>query len=199
MGFNEPYIEHKPTKLIEPAKAVDYWIKFIQPAAKANNLKLISPSSRWGGSALLWLIDFLKICFENVECEVDLIYAFNLHMYTCKENLWVSKFSGTPTKFENDAVSLIGENFGGKNWSQFFASRKVWITETHCGKTPEPKDRGSDSICRIITGQTKGYGRGSPFAIENLHRIERYAWWTVNSNATDSQRFSSNFLTYQVS
>lgn len=122
MGFNEPYIEHKPTKYIEPAKAVEFWVKFIQPAARANNLKLISPSTRWGGDALVWLVDFLKICFENPECDVDLIHAFNLHMYTCKENLWMSKFKGSPSVFENDAVSLIGKNFGGKDWMQFFAS-----------------------------------------------------------------------------
>lgn len=200
MGFNEPYIEHKTTKFIEPAKAVDYWIKFIQPAAKANDLKLISPSTRWGGDALLWLTDFLKVCNENSECDVDLIHAFNLHQYSCKEQLWVSKFGGTTSDFENNALSLIGDNTGGKDWRQFFASRKVWVTETHCGKQPEPKNRSSDGICRIITGQAKGaYGRGPVVAFENLRYIERYAWWTLFNDGTDAQRFSSNFLTYQVS
>ena len=77
-----------PGRYIEPEKAVEYWTKYVQPAAKGNNLKLITPTTRWNGHGLTWLANFLKICFDkSPDCDVEMIHAFNLHEYKCEENL----------------------------------------------------------------------------------------------------------------
>ena len=199
IGFNEPY--HKPDNYIEPEKAVSFWVNFLQPAAKENNLELISPTTKWKHSydALLWLAEFLKTCLHNPKCDVDLIHAFNLHSYECEEHLWMINHGGTPSKFKKDIISMIGSSwYGGKDWKQYFANRKVWITETQCGHWPKPLD-SSEEICRKITGQTHSDGRGSIVAMEGLSSIERYAWWTTYSgNRNKHHRYSNNYLTYEV-
>lgn len=195
IGFNEPY--HKPLNYIEPTKAVNFWIKYVQPAAKENKLKLISPTTTW--KDLIWLAEFLKACFDNPKCDEDLIHAFNLHSYECEEHLWLSNHGGSPSKFEKDIISLIGNSwYGGKDWTKYFANRKVWVTETHCGHGPKPLD-SSDEICRKITGQTHSDGRGSIIAMEELPTIERYAWWTIYNGNLSKHRYSNNYLTYEVS
>lgn len=198
IGFNEPY--HKPHLYIDPKKAVSFWVNFLQPAAIENNLKLISPTTKWRNSyhALYWLVEFLKECFDHPECDEDLIHAFSLHSYVCGEHLWMMNHEGSPSKFEKDIISLIGNSwYGGKDWKKYFANRKVWVTETHCGHWPKPLD-SSEDICRKITGQTQSDGLGSIVAMEELVSIERYAWWTTYNGNMNKNRYSNNYLTYEV-
>lgn len=186
---------------MKPEKAVEYWINFVQPAAKANNLKLITPTTTWNDYCLNWLANFLKICFDNhPNCDVEMIHAFNLHEYKCNESVWNSNHSGhLTTRFEDRLVGFIGKWYKNKDWSKYVANRKVWVTETHCGRASNDLlGSSSNEICKKITGQVQGYSRGSIAAIEDLPKIERYAWWTAFTNNSDQHAYSNNFLTYEV-
>lgn len=184
-------------KYISPGKAVEYWTKYVQPAAKANNLKLITPTTTWNDR---WLANFLRICFDNSpDCDVEMIHAFNLHEYKCEENLWEFNHAGHFTRFAERLIGIIGKDYGGKNWKEYVANRNVWVTETHCGRASNDLlGSSSDEICKKITGQEKGYGRGSISALESLPQIERYAWWTTFTNNSNHHAYSNNYLTYEV-
>ena len=127
-----------------------------------------------------------------------MIHAFNLHVYKCEENVWNTNHAGhLTTRFEDRLVGFIGKAYGGKDWNKYVANRKVWVTETHCGHWPKPLD-SSEDICKKITGQTHSDGRGSIVAMEEIPYIERYAWWTIYNGNMNKNRYSNNFLTYEV-
>lgn len=121
-------------------------------------------------------------------------------MYKCKENEWNTYHAGhLTTRFEDRLVGFIGKAYGGKDWKKYVANRKVWVTETHCGRANiNLLGSSSDEICRKITGQEQGYGRGSIAAMEDLPQIERYAWWTTFTNNNIHHAYSNNYLTYEV-
>jgi hypothetical protein len=78
MGFNEMY--NNPDDLT-PAESALYWGMFVQPAAIATELSLISPTLKAKEDGTTWFSDFLKKCYDLKDhddhpCDVELIKKF---------------------------------------------------------------------------------------------------------------------------
>merc|ERR1712216_758511 len=80
MGYNEPYATHeedsayagKGDKSVDPREAALWWRLWVQPAAKAAGLKLVSPTTGISAKKNRWMVNFLKAC-----------YAMKGHKYPC--------------------------------------------------------------------------------------------------------------------
>ena len=211
MGFNEMY-NNPPPEDLTPQLAASYWGKYVQPAAIATNLVLVSPTvnARLQGTA--WFAAFLQECYDlrdpTVEnyCDVDLIKKFAVHQYDCKESLWKSWYGGDNSQMIMDLGVLMG-NHGGRSeedWLKYLRERELWVTETSCyWERVNPTTStwnwdfphlNSKEQCLRITGQMEDtHGQGSIATMEELDNIERYAWWTI-WNKND---IKSHFLTYK--
>lgn len=194
IGFNELY---KEPFTLQGWETAYFWSVYVQPAAVANNLTLVSPTLNANKSTVEWFATFLKQCYkrrndETYPCDVDLIKKLNIHQYDCKESLWNSWYNGFDT---SRLISSLLEHMEGyrdrTDWKEYFMNRrKLWITETSCMwdimniKDKNRKFRlpyaSSKEQCEQITGKKPDlYGKGSLTAMESLDSIERYAWWTL--------------------
>lgn len=207
MGFNEPSDHRNKTKYISPVDAVDIWRKYMQPAAQATGLQLISPTALFDTApdySSEWIADFLKTCRDYEDdkkhpCNVDDIRALQIHQYSCAEGYWRDMFLPKSGRFWHQLQALLGKH-GGKDWAAYVHSKPLWVTETNCnaddssdpGESPLP-----DEQCWRTTGKRAGntdrwgydFGVGSIKTLENLTNVARYSWWnTYNPHWSDRLR-----------
>jgi hypothetical protein len=201
IGFNEMYNNPPPKgKDLTPSETAHYWAVYIQPAAIANNLDLVSPTVGGYKKGINWFSDFLKRCYDkrndqDYPCDIELIKKFALHHYDCRESRWSEWFGGDNSRLVIKLSTRL-EGYGGKSdWSDYIRSRNLWVTETSCYHEtldlgwPHPSSNGQ---CLRITGQKQDtHGMGSVKKMEELDNIERYAWWTVWN-----PQIKPNYLTY---
>ena len=188
--------------LLSPKEAAYYWSIFIQPAAVANGLELVSPTVGTSKKDMKWFASFLKHCYaprrnnSDFPCNVgELIQKFALHHYNCREARWRIFFGGDNSKLMKGLTKQLGKYGGKQDWGKYVRSRDIWVTETNCywesnrKRLPKP---GSKEQCLRITGQKpRTHGIGSLATMEQLPNIERYAWWTMWN-----QQVKPNYLAY---
>ena len=203
MGFNEMYNNGPPIDLT-PEEAADYWRFYVQPAAIATNLTLVSPTTKGNDKGVTWFSEFLRICYdhrydEQHPCDIDLIQKFAVHEYKCKASSWEQIYGDRGDASSLFITTLTNEmgNYGGKNeseWRQFLQNRDLWVTETNCyWEKLELKHPDSKEQCLRITGQLpESHGAGSVALMEQASHIERYSWWT-----TWNPQLKPNYLTYK--
>jgi len=215
MGFNEMY-NNPPPEDLTPQLAASYWGKYVQPAAIATNLELISPTLNAKTGATKWFAEFLKRCYDlrnndQNYCDVDLIKKFAVHQYDCREWIWKNWYGGDNSEMIMALGDLMGD-YGGrsnKKWLYYLRQRELWVTETSCyWETINPTTSNwnfefphlnSNEQCLRITGQMEDtHGKGSIATMEELDNIERYAWWTTwhpNEKKTQYLTYESGELT----
>ena len=202
LGFNEMYNNPPPKgEDLTPEEAAYYWALYIQPAAIANNLDLVSPTVGGRQKGLSWFSNFLKRCYdkrndENYPCDIELISKFAVHHYDCRESRWRQWFSGDNSRLVRQLSKRLNDYGGKSDWFDYIRSRNLWVTETTCYHEtmdlglPHPSSKGQ---CLRITGQKQDtHGIGSLKTMEDLDNIERYAWWTVWNPS-----IKPNYLTYR--
>eukprot|EP00443_Scrippsiella_acuminata_P056604 CAMPEP_0115388464 /NCGR_PEP_ID=MMETSP0271-20121206/9184_1 /TAXON_ID=71861 /ORGANISM="Scrippsiella trochoidea, Strain CCMP3099" /LENGTH=483 /DNA_ID=CAMNT_0002811945 /DNA_START=83 /DNA_END=1534 /DNA_ORIENTATION=+ len=205
MGFNEPEDSRAKHKNMSPHEAVEYWRRFVQPAAVELDLALVSPTVSEGlckqheyGCQLkgTWYANFLKACWDQREdqefpCDVEKIAAVSVHLHQCMEDTWTRLFSQGTGQFFRDMKQQM-QAYGGKDWDAFIDSRKIWVTEFSCnddslgyGALDSMPLASSADMCRQLTGQaetwkagkkSQSWGKGAVHALEDLESITRYAW-----------------------
>ncbi|TGZ85672.1 glycoside hydrolase [Ascodesmis nigricans] len=107
LGFNEP--DHAEQAHLSPAKAAEYWMKYLQPYA--GRVRLGSPAttnSNQPGQGIVWMKEFLSIC-AKLGCTMDFLAV---HWYNTDP-------VGSAERFK-EYVAEISHLAGGKS---------VWITE----------------------------------------------------------------------
>lgn len=206
MGFQQPEDARASHKNISAEEAVDYWRRFLQPAAQELNLSLVTPTisqgtcrqhaygCRYTGT---WYANFLKACWDRREsaeypCNVEKIAAVSVHLYKCMEDSWTSMFRPGTGQFFKDMKAQM-KDYGGRSWDEFIDSRKIWVTEFNCDDDhvglglPDvlPVATVQDT-CRRLMGQAEAlkahggrawhWGGGAVRALEALASVERYAW-----------------------
>ena len=205
MGFNEMYNNPRPKgKDLTPFQAAYFWRVYVQPAAIANGLELVSPTVGGQKNGITWFAKFLKRCFDKRKdpefpCDIDLIKKFALHHYNCEEERWKSWFGGDESRLMRGLTAELGKYGGKKDWDKYLRGRAIWVTETNCyWEVLDNQLRGfphpsSKEQCLRVTGQKPDtHGKGSLATMEELDNIERYAWWTT----WNPFQFKPNYLTY---
>lgn len=198
MGFNEMY-NNLPPEDLTPQKAAEYWRTFVQPAAVAVGLKLVSPTTKANEKGTVWFADFLKACWdtrnEALPCDIELIDKFAVHEYDCRESSWEELYRGGSSELISLLKSKLGD-YGGKKskqWERYLELRDLWVTETNCYWESIAPHPNSKEQCLRITGQMPGsHGMGSIAKMEAIDNIERYSWWT-----TWNAQIKPNYLTYK--
>ena len=171
MGFNEMYNNPPPVDLT-PQEAALYWRRFVQPAAIATGLELVSPTLNARTRAVKWFADFLKECYAERNnsqhpCDIELIKMFAVYQYDCRESNWDDWYGGDNSEMVTGLIVNLGD-FGGKNnWREYIVDRKLWVTETSCyweEVDPPPESftfefphPDSKEQCLRITGQDDAY------------------------------------------
>ena len=184
-GTNEPWNPNDAN--ITVPEGVHIWTTYTQPVAQQLGLMLLSPNVGRSTRQLDWIEKFLKLCFDTVGCDVDLIRGVMVHEYKCKESYWISNYDGNGFFFK-DLGSRMGR-YGGKDWASWLEAQEVWVTETNCfWETTQPHPSNVQQ-CKAVTNQrTSSHGIGSLQWMEKSSRINRYAWWTtVNKNPSKTQ------------
>eukprot|EP00554_Chaetoceros_debilis_P004470 CAMPEP_0194095850 /NCGR_PEP_ID=MMETSP0149-20130528/57038_1 /TAXON_ID=122233 /ORGANISM="Chaetoceros debilis, Strain MM31A-1" /LENGTH=781 /DNA_ID=CAMNT_0038781811 /DNA_START=53 /DNA_END=2398 /DNA_ORIENTATION=+ len=205
MGFNEMYNNPPPIDLT-PAEAAIFWGKYVQPAAVANGLILVSPTTQNKDTGIEWFADFLKQCcdrrFQTDPCDIEIIKRFAVHEYeNCESNRFEKGYGGGSSELITGLAQQLG-NYGGKNdWLTYLRNRDLWVTETNCfweSMNPHPD---SKEQCLRTTGQKwQTHGSGYLAKMNDMANVERYAWWTVwhEIMKPNFQHMSTkpNYLTY---
>ena len=206
MGFNEMYNDpvSKDGNDLKPREAAYYWRKYIQPAAEANKLDLVSPTVGGTARAVTWFANFLKKCYdkrnnEEYPCKIKLIKKFALHHYDCRESKWVKWFGGENSRLMRMLTEELGTYGGKKNWGEYVRSRDIWVTETNCywenrlhAMLGDPHPSSKEQCLRVTGQKQETHGKGSLVTMEGLDNIERYAWWTMWS-----KQIKPNYVTYE--
>lgn len=201
IGFNEMYNNPPPIgKDLKPEEAAYYWRIYVQPAAVANELDLVSPTVGKTKKAIRWFAKFLKQCYgkrndQEYPCDINLIKKFALHHYDCKEQRWETWFGGDESKLMKKLTAELG-TYGGKNdWDVYVRSRDIWVTETNCywenNKKGYAKPSSKEQCLRITGQKSSTHGMGSLAKMEELNNIERYSWWTMWN-----EELKPNYLAY---
>ena len=210
MGFNEMY--NNPDDLT-PEESALYWGKFVQPAANATGLSLISPTLNAKSEATSWFSDFLKSCYDLKDhadhpCDVELIKKFAVHQYDCREWIWNDWYGGDNSEMIESLILKMENYCPGEgncpDWAAYLRSRELWVTETNCyWETIDPTltnfnfeypHASSKEQCLRTTGQMQDtHGNGSIAKMEELDNIERYAWWTTFND----KQIKPQYLTYK--
>ena len=191
MGFNEMYTDPGGRDLT-PSEAADYWALYVQPAALAAGLELVSPTTGAKLSArrraIVWFADFLKQCYDKRNekknsCDVELITKISIHNYDCRESHWRSWFTDDDSLMTRLLIKEMGSYGNEKNWSAYIRSRPLWVTETSCYHEPSElglsQPSNKESCLRITGKKGSSHGIGSIATIEEVDIFERYAWWTT--------------------
>lgn len=205
LGFNEMYNNPLPEgNDIDPKKAAYYWGKYIQPAAVASRLQLVSPSTGILSkpAAIVWFSNFLKRCYDRRDpkqffytCDIWQIKKIAIHDYGCRESRLVKNYGEYKSLFVTRLLEELNGYGGVVDWEDYLQRRSLWITETNCYWESTKPHLDSRKQCLRITGQKqKTHGNGSIAAMERLANIERYAWWT----SWDDQS-KPNFQIYRFS
>jgi len=210
MGFNEMYNDPPPDgKDLTPKDAALYWGKFVQPAANATGLELISPTLNAKSGAVEWFSDFLKECYDlrndgNHPCNINLIKKFAVHTYDCRQSTWETYYNGTSSQMITLLITHLKNYEDKSDWDVYVRARDIWVTETNCyweeeditrpgAWTWEPPHANSKEQCLYITGQKQDtHGIGSLAYIEQMINVERYSLWT-----TWNKQIKPNYLTYK--
>ena len=183
-GSNEPWNPNDAN--ITVAEGVHIWTTYTQPVAQQLGLMLLSPNVGRSTRQLDWIEEFLKLCFDTVGCDVDLMRGVMVHEYKCKESYWISNYDDNGFFF-TDLGSRMG-SYGGKDWGSWLDAQEIWVTETNCfWETTQPHPSNVQQ-CQAVTNQrTSSHGMGSLQWMEKSS-INRYAWWTtVNKNPSKTQ------------
>ena len=201
MGFNEMYNNPPPAgKDLTPKEAAYYWRVYVQPAAVANNLDLVSPTLNKTKNAIRWFAKFLKQCYakrndQEYPCDIDLIKKFAIHHYDCRESRWKNWFGGDNSRLMTKLTAAMGTYGGKKNWGDYLRSRDMWVTETNCfwedNMKKDPKPSSKEQCLRITGQKSNTHGMGSLATMEELSNIERYSWWTMWN-----EELKPNYLAY---
>lgn len=179
ISFNEPYTDDNK---MTGSEIADYWRKFVMPAARQAGLRIVTATATENNVDILAFQ--LKRCWDHrasdEPCDVELIHAFNMHNYNCKQSFWESHYSSSGTF--RKALKAAMKDYGGRSdWDDYINARKYWVTETNCNWDGD--EPGSETQCRRVTGQVSSHGQGSIRTMNNIGVIERYAWWnTFNPN-----------------
>lgn len=196
-ALNEPYSAQQSN--VNQQDAAFIYRRFILPVADQLGLKLLSPAVGANEKGREWLAEFLRRCRRSKKCDHNQIDIFNLHYYQCRERMWTRQFSHEedidPSRDIDDVwydrmveeLQRIDPKHA-EMWDEFVRSRKVWITETSCNEEYRAGTLTSpQQVCERMTGTTseEGWGSGSLGAINNLDRIERYAWWSTYLDRSD--------------
>lgn len=173
-------------------EAAEIWRLYLQPAAAAAGLSLLSPTI----NLYDWLGDFLRACydrrFSNPPCDVETIAAFTVHEYECSERFWRERYGGGG--FRNRASSEMG-GYGGKDWGSFFGARRFWVTETNCNWEDSGSPDGTEQCLRASGGRPATHGRGSIATMNELADVVAYAWWTItNGRNPGTKQFNARIL-----
>jgi len=210
IGFNEMYNNPPPKgNDLTPYESALYWGKFVQPAATAVGLDLVSPTFNTRRSAIKWFSDFLKECYDlrndTNPCDINLIKKFAVHTYDCRQSTWEKYYNGPNSQMITHLIDRLG-GYGDKlDWDIYVRSRDIWVTETNCywemyGNLEnddnvwnwEPPHANSKEQCLYITGQEQDtHGIGSLAYIEQMINVERYSLWT-----TWNKQIKPNYLIY---
>uniref|UniRef100_A0A7S3VFA0 Asl1-like glycosyl hydrolase catalytic domain-containing protein n=1 Tax=Chaetoceros debilis TaxID=122233 RepID=A0A7S3VFA0_9STRA len=196
MGFNEMYNDPPPIDLT-PAEAAIFWGKYVQPAAVANGLILVSPTTSNKDKGIKWFADFLKQCydrrFQTDPCDIEIIKRFAVHEYMCYSDLFEEGYGGGSSELITGLAQQLG-NYGGKNdWLAYLRNRDLWVTETNCFWESDAPHHDSKEQCLRATGQKwQTHGSGHLAKMNKMANVERYAWWTVWNIQT-----KPNYLTYR--
>ena len=88
IGFNEQYNDAPPIDLT-PYEAALYWGRYVEPAAVANGLILVSPTTADSTAAVTWFAKFLQRYYDRRydstdPCDIDLVKIIAVHEYKCK-------------------------------------------------------------------------------------------------------------------
>jgi hypothetical protein len=209
MGFNEMYNNPPPIGTdLTPQESALYWGRFVQPAAKATDLELISPTLNAKTGANRWFADFLKACYDlrddgDDSCDIELIKKFALHQYDCRESTWQSWYGGENSAMITGLIENLGDYGGKTDWPAYVRGRGLWVTETNCyweevDPTPDKwqfefPHPNSKEQCLRITGQMQAtHGMGSVAKMDQMDNIERYSLWT-----TWNKQIKPNYLAYK--
>lgn len=65
------------------------------------------------------------------KCDVDMIKAFSVHDYKCKESYWRDNYGHMTGKYYTGLIEQLGDH-GGKDWKKYLAEMEIWVTETNC-------------------------------------------------------------------
>mmetsp|Transcript_9528 Transcript_9528/g.14283 ORF Transcript_9528/g.14283 Transcript_9528/m.14283 type:complete len:632 (-) Transcript_9528:110-2005(-) len=199
IGFNEMYNNPPPIDLT-PEVAAFYWGKYVQPAAIANKLILVSPTTAHSQKGMAWYTTFLKRCYDNrndpqYPCDVEVIQRLAVHEYECTSSVWDTSYGTWSSSNIITNLSNSMGTYGGKDknyWSSYFQNRALWVTEMNCYWESEAPHLDSREQCLRITGQKwQTYGSGPLVKINSMENIERYAWWD-----TWHPEIKPNYLTY---
>ncbi|GFH49990.1 hypothetical protein CTEN210_06468 [Chaetoceros tenuissimus] len=206
MGWNEQYIN--PSTKMTPKHMAYYYAKYLQPAAKASGLKIVSPTLH--GGSVAWFAEFLDHCYKakgdaQNPCDIFSMEKFAIHTYDCRYDLWTNWYSGNGSRLVKKLVNELEARLGNvENWENYVLARPLWITETSCfnertspsfnfDNSYETPKANAKEQCERITGQSQSiHGDGSLVAMENISTIERYAWWT-----TWHTKMKPHYLTYK--
>ena len=194
MGFNESYDKpdekdstYKKSKYIAPLDAVDMWRNVIQPAAIEMGLGLLPPTSGAKAKKQEYLGEFIAGCWdkrndETAPCDVNLISAFSIHDFRCRESYWEENYTAKTGKFVVNLIDQLETQVGDSDdmvWADYVNDMPIWVTATNCnwdkGGFPTQID-----VCERITGQAgKKYGMGSIKWFNQADNIARFAWYTT--------------------
>lgn len=167
----------------------------IQPAARALNLKLVSPTV---DNSLTWFPEFLKRCVDDATCDIEALHAFSVHKYQCDKASWQKTYG--QRGFQAALLrKMQGYKAGGMTpakWKKYIYSRRIWVTETTCNHDPDytaaekqtqPQYpiRTQEQSCLRASGAHDDPEYGSlPVILEMpANKIERVAWWTTYTRA----------------
>jgi hypothetical protein len=199
IGFNEMYNNPPPIDLT-PEVAALYWGKYVQPAAIANNLILVSPTTADSRRGIEWFSTFLKRCYDKrndpqFPCYVEVIQRLAIHEYDCRSSVWDTSYGTWSSSNIITKLSNSMGTYGGKDrnyWTIYFQNRALWVTEMNCFWESEAPHLDNREQCLRITGQKwQTHGSGPLVKINTMDNIERYAWWD-----TWHSEIKPNYLTY---
>ena len=127
MGWNEQYI--KPSTKMTPQHMAYYYGKYLQPAAKASGLKIVSPTLNVGSVA--WFAEFLDHCYQAKDdvqnpCDIFSMEKFAIHTYDCRYDLWTNGYGGNGSRLVTNLVNELEVRLGNvENWENYVLSAFV--------------------------------------------------------------------------
>lgn len=159
MGFNEPEDYHYAHKNFTGEEAAYIWGKYMQPAAEALNLSLVTPTVNAPGFRSgpphnwvngQWLSTFLRACWKmrtgSPACDINKISRIAVHFYTCMEPRWEEEFSHPDGAFYKNTAHLLSD-IDDVDWADYLSKRPLWITEFNCNNDNVPGDFCQDYDC----------------------------------------------------
>jgi len=201
MGFNEPYDTKDPKKKQSPEQAAYLWAKWIQPAAEATNLGLVSCTTGYSSNKKRWTAGFIKACWDmrddpDTPCDVDKIEAWSVHDYKCQQSRVDAELVDYAWHHDvADQVKALGAE--GKDWRKFMTDRPIWVTEHNCNWDGDMPEANPDEQCARITGQREDtHGKGSVRVYTDSPAVDRFYWWnTWNPNKKQRHKTEISRLT----